>query len=543
MNLGPRSFASRLVVGFAAGIALGLASSPNGPVRACSCLPPPPPAEALFEADVVFRGTVTQLQRVPDNRAPLPGFRTIEATLTVATTWKGEAATERKVYTSGDSASCGYPFRLGDDVIVYGDLDTDTPEPRGLLSTYLCSRTRAFAPGEAAALDAAIPSPTPGAEPTPGPSPTAPAPTPAPTRPPCPACPAPMPDQAAVARYDAVFHGQVRSATALGAADDWAYRVRFDVVDVWKGDVHAVETVTVLAVAWFCGQGFERLGESWLVFALDELESQNARFRIDICSPTMGFSPDIASQMGPSCAPPRVELSAERTQLSVGETTFVELAHFDMAPMTVTLIADPPGIVEVGACFVPEDERQCRRLPVRALAEGAVTIDVLALGDRCRCVDGRCGQDAGSASAPNPLRLDIFGANGPGTATSAPPATATRPPGTPEPTAEPFTVRGRVLDAVTRRNVEGATAIVTVLPGTCEGPMVTLRDGFFSRNCQTTLPASLEITIAADNYEDWSRRFAIPVGGRWDRMLEVSLTPLDRGDGPIYLPLTMRDAR
>ena len=56
------------------GLTLGLAASPDAPVRACSCLPPPPVPEALEEAAVVFRGSVVALRRVPRRRGAAAGL-------------------------------------------------------------------------------------------------------------------------------------------------------------------------------------------------------------------------------------------------------------------------------------------------------------------------------------------------------------------------------------------------------------------------------------------------------------------------------------
>jgi hypothetical protein len=521
------------------GLMLGLATSPAAPVLACSCLPPPPVPEALEGADVVFRGTVQALRRVSDDSAPLPGFRTVAATLSVAATWKGEALAERVVFTSGDGASCGYPFRLGDDVIVYGFVDE--ADPQRLVSTNLCSRSRAFARDEAAALDAAVAS-TPTAEPTPGPSAT---PMPVATRSPCPACPQPAPDRDAMARHAAVFRGQVRGAAALGPAGNWGYEVSFDVLDVWKGDVHAVEALYVPAVAWHCGQAFQHLGETWLIFADEAFEADRSRFRLGTCNPSLPFQPELGQALGASCEPPHVTLAAPMQSLSAGESTRVQISQFGIDALTVTLRADPPELVETVACTVPDDPGQCRGIEVKALQQGVVSIDVLSEGERCRCAEGRCGPGDGSASAREPLVLRIEGSDGGGTPTAPPAATPTPRPPTPGPSPVPatFDVRGRVLDAASGANVAGATVNVTISPGACEPSVVTLRDGFFSRGCSTELPALLEVSVAADGYEDWERSFALPAGSTWTRLLQVSLVPLDVGDGPIYLPLTARDVR
>jgi hypothetical protein len=103
---------------------------------ACSCMAPPPPAEARNGADAVFAGTVTGvLQNAPlgtSNNRVMVSFRVSEV-------WKGANNPEIAVLTSGDSASCGFGFDQGGQYLVYAFIE------EGRLTTNLCSRTNALA--------------------------------------------------------------------------------------------------------------------------------------------------------------------------------------------------------------------------------------------------------------------------------------------------------------------------------------------------------------------------------------------------------------
>jgi hypothetical protein len=123
-----------------------LAVAGSHEVWACSCVPPPPPREALQEAAAVFSGTVVELQTAGDGR--------LQATLDVDTAWKHAGRYAEETYVVGtpsDGAMCGFPFRLGERYIVYAYRD-DPGDPAGPLETHLCTRTRLYDPAEAAEL-------------------------------------------------------------------------------------------------------------------------------------------------------------------------------------------------------------------------------------------------------------------------------------------------------------------------------------------------------------------------------------------------------
>jgi hypothetical protein len=106
-----------------------------GQAHACSCLQPPPPDEALRQADAVFAGEVT------DFRIPAPGnratrFDRYEATFRVTAVWKGPDSDRIKVLTADPSQEmCGYRFEPGIRYLVYA---IEMPEGLG---TSTCSRT------------------------------------------------------------------------------------------------------------------------------------------------------------------------------------------------------------------------------------------------------------------------------------------------------------------------------------------------------------------------------------------------------------------
>ena len=126
---------------------------------ACSCIAPPPPAEALAAADAVFAGEVTAVS------APLEsGAATINVTFAVTQRWKGPSDATLVVGTSGSSASCGVSFTTGQRYLVYASTS------EGQLSTNLCSRTAPLdsAADDLAALGAGQGGATPGSLPNTG---------------------------------------------------------------------------------------------------------------------------------------------------------------------------------------------------------------------------------------------------------------------------------------------------------------------------------------------------------------------------------------
>ena len=133
---------------------------PRG-ARACSCVMPPPPEQALEEADAVFEARPFGMSS-DDQRA--------RYSLEVDRVWKGDVGPRVEISTALHSAMCGRSYRIGTQYVIYARRG-----PNGELTDMLCSRTRATT---SAAEDlqvlgaghepqeALAPDPDPGPEPT-----------------------------------------------------------------------------------------------------------------------------------------------------------------------------------------------------------------------------------------------------------------------------------------------------------------------------------------------------------------------------------------
>ena len=89
------------------------------PARACSCLQPPPPDEALRHADAVFAGEVTDF-RIAEPVDGVTSSDLYEAAFRVTAVWKGPDADRIKVLTADPSQLlCGYRFEPGVRYLVY----------------------------------------------------------------------------------------------------------------------------------------------------------------------------------------------------------------------------------------------------------------------------------------------------------------------------------------------------------------------------------------------------------------------------------------
>ena len=124
------------------------ALAPSSPATAwaCRCIaPPPPPREALAEADHVFHGTVVAIAVENDGFDHLVEFEVHEV-------WKGSARAELVVRTASSGAACGVNFIVGENYAVYA-YDSNQGAP---IATNSCARTRPFTPEEGEALGEAI---------------------------------------------------------------------------------------------------------------------------------------------------------------------------------------------------------------------------------------------------------------------------------------------------------------------------------------------------------------------------------------------------
>ena len=119
-----------------------LATISTGAAWACRCIaPPPPPLEALAEADHVFHGTVATIAVEDEGFEHFVEFEVHEV-------WKGTARPGLIVRTASSSAACGVNFIVGEDYVVYA-FDSN---PGDDLNTNSCTRTRPFTEEEGEAL-------------------------------------------------------------------------------------------------------------------------------------------------------------------------------------------------------------------------------------------------------------------------------------------------------------------------------------------------------------------------------------------------------
>lgn len=102
--------------------------------RACSCLPPPPPATALERSAAVFVAEVLSVSSL--------GERGKEVSVRIERSYKGTSKSTSKgtsdtatLLTPSQSAACGRHFEVGKRYLVYAE------EVDGVLRDHLCTRT------------------------------------------------------------------------------------------------------------------------------------------------------------------------------------------------------------------------------------------------------------------------------------------------------------------------------------------------------------------------------------------------------------------
>ncbi len=100
-------------------------------IRACTCLPPPPPSKAYAEADAVFMGKVISFEFVEPNVLRL-------AKISVSKIWKAGLSETGEIFTAANSAACGYDFQIGEIYVIYAYKSS------GKLHTNICTRTAPF---------------------------------------------------------------------------------------------------------------------------------------------------------------------------------------------------------------------------------------------------------------------------------------------------------------------------------------------------------------------------------------------------------------
>lgn len=113
----------------------------------CSCAEGIPPCQAYWQATAVFAGTVTQVSSLPYERTTgeqiVPSSQTL-VHFTVQKAYKGVSAQELEVTTGRGSSDCGYPFRRGEQYLVYAMPDAQTKT----LATSICTLTKPWAEAE-----------------------------------------------------------------------------------------------------------------------------------------------------------------------------------------------------------------------------------------------------------------------------------------------------------------------------------------------------------------------------------------------------------
>lgn len=103
-------------------------------ILACSCLPAKSAAQELKQSTAVFSGKVVKIKRhkQADNI-----FASVEVVFSIQKVWKGVKKKTVSVFTSSNSAACGYSFRENQTYLVYANGNDE-----GKLSTSICSRTK-----------------------------------------------------------------------------------------------------------------------------------------------------------------------------------------------------------------------------------------------------------------------------------------------------------------------------------------------------------------------------------------------------------------
>lgn len=103
---------------------------------ACSCVMPPPPEDALNEANAVFSGEVVE---VIENKKLFGGSYGKTVHFKVDKAWKGTVESEMIITTGNDGGDCGFAFEKGQNYLVYASMSNMYVE--GTLSTTICHRT------------------------------------------------------------------------------------------------------------------------------------------------------------------------------------------------------------------------------------------------------------------------------------------------------------------------------------------------------------------------------------------------------------------
>ncbi|WP_313894375.1 hypothetical protein [Psychrobacillus sp.] len=102
---------------------------------ACSCIAPPSAQEELASSSAVFTGKVIDMLDVNKHNLTQSSADPIAFLFEVDEAWKGVTQSQVVVSTERDSASCGFPFTVNNEYLVYAQ------EIDGELKGTICSRT------------------------------------------------------------------------------------------------------------------------------------------------------------------------------------------------------------------------------------------------------------------------------------------------------------------------------------------------------------------------------------------------------------------
>ena len=91
---------------------------------ACSCAiesnPKERAKEAMSDSEAVFSGEVAEVKEGPPTKMMgMSGVRTSRVTLRASEVWKGPQRETLEVSTPRDGMTCGYPFKEGQEYLVY----------------------------------------------------------------------------------------------------------------------------------------------------------------------------------------------------------------------------------------------------------------------------------------------------------------------------------------------------------------------------------------------------------------------------------------
>ena len=118
-----------------------------GQAYACKCAQPGPPSEEMEKFAAVFAGSVVSIEHSfdPDATTVGPDDRTTVG-LEVSTVWKGAVHADMYVTTPPTGGSCGFPFTVGEEYILYA---RDSAYEDGGYTVSICSRTALLSQAQA----------------------------------------------------------------------------------------------------------------------------------------------------------------------------------------------------------------------------------------------------------------------------------------------------------------------------------------------------------------------------------------------------------